>query len=116
MENSFGSFLPADPKDMSLISKPCDLRHMIFGYSELSSRTTKSSVLQDNPINDDHTHRLERSELLTSGRLFQAVASFKLIWWNQGTTSRKKLSIWRPVVPHGMVYLGDLAVQGWISP
>ncbi|XP_073111690.1 uncharacterized protein [Elaeis guineensis] len=116
VENSFGSFLPADPKDMSLIGKPCDLHHMMLGYSEPSSKTTKSSIPQDNAINDAHACRLERSALLTSGRLFQAVASFKLIWWNQGTTSRKKLSIWRPVVPHGMVYLGDLAVQGYEPP
>lgn len=115
VENSFGSFLPADPKDMSLIDKPRDLRHLIFGHSELPTRTTKSSVLQDNRISDNHA-QLERSALLTSGRLFQAVATFKLIWWNQGTTSRKKLSIWRPVVPHGMVYLGDLAVQGYEPP
>ncbi|XP_058084436.1 uncharacterized protein LOC131232245 isoform X2 [Magnolia sinica] len=116
VDNSLGSFLPADPISMSLIGKAYELRHMIFGYSEGSSKATKSSNVQEIPMDHDHALQSETSAAVTSSRLFQAVASFRLVWWNQGASSRKKLSIWRPVVPTGMVYLGDIAVQGYEPP
>lgn len=113
VENSFGSFLPANPNSTNLIGKAYELRHVLFRNSDTFIEDSKSSRVQTT-INDDGS-RLERAELLTSGRLFEAVANFKLIWWNQGTSFRKKLSIWRPVVSPGMVFLGDIAVQGYIS-
>lgn len=61
----------------------------------------------------NNTIESERSSTINSRRRFEAVASFQLIWWNQGSGSRKKLSIWRPVVSEGMVYFGDIAVQGY---
>jgi len=113
VENSFGSFLPANPV-MSSTARPYDLRHMSFGYSERSTKASKRAVVQDNFQQFDRSLQLERSSLLNSGRMFEAIASFRLIWWNQGTTCRKKLSIWRPVLQPGMVYLGDLAVNGYV--
>lgn len=113
MDNSFGSFLPAKPADLSVVDgRGYDLHHMIFWQSEKPSRTSKNSVAQTNQQTSSHGPSLE-NPVLTSGRLFEVVARFKLIWWNQGTNPQKKLSIWRPVVPHGMVFLGDLAVQGY---
>nr|XP_009413254.1 PREDICTED: uncharacterized protein LOC103994598 isoform X1 [Musa acuminata subsp. malaccensis] len=114
LENSFGSFLPANPNSTNLIGKAYELRHVLFRNSDTFIEDSKSSRVQTT-INDDGS-RLERAELLTSGRLFEAVANFKLIWWNQGTSFRKKLSIWRPVVSPGMVFLGDIAVQGYEKP
>lgn len=100
--------------DMSPTARSYDLRHMTFGYLERSIKTSKRAAVQGNLQHSGHTVQLERSEHLTSGRMFEAVASFRLIWWNQGMGSRKKLSIWRPVLQQGMVFLGDLAVQGYI--
>ncbi|ONK73416.1 uncharacterized protein A4U43_C04F31270 [Asparagus officinalis] len=115
VENSFGSFVPADPTDMGPRAGAYDLHHIILGYSEHPTRASKKPS-QENRDHQEHSPQLERSGLVTSGRMFEAVASFRLIWWNQGATSGKKLSIWRPVLQHGMVYLGDLAVQGYEPP
>ncbi|XP_020672034.1 uncharacterized protein LOC110092030 [Dendrobium catenatum] len=114
VDNSFGSFLPANP-DMSINGRAYDLHCMIFWQSEKPSRTLKSSTAQNNQQTSSHGPLLE-GPMLTSRRLFEVVARFKLIWWNQGTNPRKKLSIWRPVVSHGMIFLGDLAVQGYEPP
>nr|GMC69380.1 uncharacterized protein LOC109152925 [Ipomoea batatas] len=65
------------------------------------------------PSSHRNTLQQELSSSVNSGRRFEAVATFRLIWWNQGSGSRKRLSIWRPIVPQGMVYFGDIAVQGW---
>jgi vacuolar protein sorting-associated protein 13A/C len=107
VDNAFGSFLPGDPGSMSVNGNANDLRHMLFNSSVSSSKTL--SGVQD--INNDAS-QLERSAL-TSGRLFEAVASFKLIWSNCGTSSPKKLSAWRPMLSEGMIYFGDIAVNGY---
>ncbi|WVZ57683.1 hypothetical protein U9M48_008037 [Paspalum notatum var. saurae] len=110
VDNAFGSFLPGDPASMSVHGNACDLRHMLFNSADSSSKTI--SRRQDSR-ND--ASQLERSTL-TSGRLFEAVASFKLIWSNSGTSSPKKLSIWRPMLSEGMFYFGDIAVNGYEPP
>ncbi|XP_073000916.1 uncharacterized protein [Typha latifolia] len=116
VDNSFGSFLPGDSNDLSLIGKPYDLRHMIFGNPESSRKISRSSTIQENPRSVDRNPQLERSALRTSGWFFEAIASFKLIWWNHGMNSQKKLSVWRPMVPRGLIYLGDLAIDGYEPP
>ncbi|XP_042486677.1 uncharacterized protein LOC122066914 [Macadamia integrifolia] len=114
--NSVGSFLPGDPISRSLAGRAYELRHMIFRFIEGSPKESRSSNIQDTHRGNDHIHQRERSNIVSSGRRFEAVASFRLIWWNQGSSLRKKLSIWRPVVPQGMVFLGDIAVQGFEPP
>ncbi|KAJ4951540.1 hypothetical protein NE237_028372 [Protea cynaroides] len=116
VSNSVGSFLPEDPISSGLTGRAYELRHMIFGNIEGSPKESRSSNIQDTHPGNDHTLQPERSSTVSSGRRFEAVASFRLIWWNQGSNSRKKLSIWRPVVPQGMVFLGDIAVQGYEPP
>lgn len=110
VDNSFGSFLPGYPSSMSMHGHAYDLRHMLFNSAGSSSKTISRS--QD--CRNDAA-QLERSAL-TSGRLFEAVASFKLIWSNSGTSSPKKLSIWRPMLSEGMFYFGDIAVNGYEPP
>ncbi|XP_043697676.1 uncharacterized protein LOC122648528 isoform X2 [Telopea speciosissima] len=114
--NSVGSFLPEDPISSSLTGRAYELRHMIFGFIEGSPKESRSSNIHDTHPGTDHIHQPERSNIVSSGRRFEAVASFRLIWWNQGSNSRKKLSIWRPVVLQGMVFFGDIAVQGYEPP
>lgn len=112
VENSVGTFLPVDPTTYNVAGRSYDLRHILFGSLESSSKTSKSSDAQASP--SGHSHNLQSGLVLNSARHFEAVASFQLIWWNQGSNSRKKLSIWRPVVPHGTVYFGDIAVKGYM--
>lgn len=107
VDNAFGSFLPGDPASMSVDGNAYDLRHMLFDSADSSSKTVSRRQDSRNDFS-----QLERSEL-TSGRLFDAVASFKLIWSNSGTSSPKKLSIWRPMLSEGMFYFGDIAVNGY---
>ncbi|KAF5735104.1 hypothetical protein HS088_TW15G00604 [Tripterygium wilfordii] len=111
VDNSVGTFLPADPMTFSLIGKAYELRHMIFAYAEDSSKASVSS-----PVRASLSGQAENSAAANSGRHFEAVATFQLIWWNRGSNSRKKVSIWRPVVPQGMVYFGDCAVKGYEPP
>lgn len=114
IDNSLGTFLPGDPANFSLKAKAYDLRRMIFGLSEDFAKAPTSSDAQTSPSGHLHNQQSGRSISASSGRRFEAVASFRLIWWNQGSYSRKKLSIWRPVVPQGMVYFGDIAVKGCV--
>ncbi|KAL6985854.1 hypothetical protein U1Q18_019227, partial [Sarracenia purpurea var. burkii] len=115
VDNSFGTFLPADPTTLGLIGRAYELRHMLFEFPETSS-ASKSSYHE--PSLSDHAQALqpERTSTINTGRRFEAVTSFRLIWWNHGSSPRKKLSIWRPIVPEGIVYFGDIAVQGFESP
>ncbi|KAL6906369.1 hypothetical protein ACP4OV_003970 [Aristida adscensionis] len=110
IDNAFGSFLPGDPTSLSVHGNAYDLRHMLFNGADSSSKT----ISRGQDLRNDAS-RIERSAL-TSGRLFEAVASFKLIWSNSGTSSRKKLSIWRPMLSEGLFYFGDIAVNGYEPP
>ena len=112
MDNSVGTFLPADPVTLSLIGRAYELRDVKFGFLESSSASSGSDVQASPSGNVDI--QPENSTTVNSGRCFEVVASFQLIWWNQSSSSRNKLSIWRPVVPHGMVYFGDIAVKGYV--
>ncbi|KAA8522113.1 hypothetical protein F0562_012573 [Nyssa sinensis] len=116
VDNSVGTFLPADPTTLSLTGRAYELRHIFFGLPEISSKASKGSDIQAFRSGHVDTFQSEGSSAINSGRRFEAVASFRLVWWNQDSSSRKKLSIWRPIVPQGMVYFGDIAVQGYEPP
>ncbi|XP_068305501.1 uncharacterized protein [Pyrus communis] len=115
VDNSVGTFLPAGPNMSSVMGTAYDLRHVIFGFSEASEKSSNRFTVQDTS-SQHHDVQSERLATVNSGPHYEAVASFQLIWWNQGSNSRKKLSIWRPVVPHGMVYVGDIAINGYEPP
>ncbi|KAL7609935.1 hypothetical protein Lser_V15G10156 [Lactuca serriola] len=115
VDNSLGTFLPADPGTLNMSGRAYELHHILFGFRGVSSKSSKGSDSPALPSNRDNIQS-ERSSTATSGRRFQAVASFRLVWWNQGSKSRKKLSIWRPIIPQGMVYFGDIAVTGYEPP
>ncbi|GAV77402.1 PH domain-containing protein/DUF946 domain-containing protein/DUF1162 domain-containing protein/Chorein_N domain-containing protein, partial [Cephalotus follicularis] len=116
VDNTLGTFLPADSATFSLIGRAYELRKLIFGISEVGPKIPGHSDVQALSSGHVHTAQSENSAAVSSSRHFEAVASFKLVWWNQGSSSRKKVSIWRPVVPQGMVYFGDIAVKGYEPP
>lgn len=111
VDNSVGTFLPVDPGTHSLLGKAYELRHMKYGFLKVSPSASSSQGIQG-PSNGHGIVQSDQSTDANSNRRSEPVASFQLIWWNQGANSRKKLSIWRPVVPDGMVYFGDIAVKG----
>ncbi|KAI3710546.1 hypothetical protein L2E82_40329 [Cichorium intybus] len=115
VDNSLGTFLPADSITLNMFGRAYELHYILFGFRGASSKSSKNSDAQALPSNRDNIQS-DRSSTATSGRRFQAVASFRLVWWNQGSKSRKKLSIWRPIIPQGMVYFGDIAVTGYEPP
>lgn len=114
VDNSLGTFLPAEPTTLRLLARPYELRHVIIGSPEVYPGASRSSEIQASPSGHVNNRQSESSAVGNSGRRFEAVASFRLVWWNRGSSSRKQLSIWRPVVPNGMVYFGDIAVQGYV--
>ncbi|XP_047340404.1 uncharacterized protein LOC124943990 [Impatiens glandulifera] len=114
VNNSLGNFLPADPSTLGLIGRAYELRHVYFG-----SPSSKASKISEHENQSGHTPAVQldsEGPSNVNGQHFEVVASFHLIWWNQSSNSRKKLSIWRPIVPPGMVYFGDIAVQGYEPP
>ncbi|OIV92802.1 hypothetical protein TanjilG_00936 [Lupinus angustifolius] len=115
VDNSVGTFLPVDPNKLSLMGKAYELRCIKYDFLKVSS-TALSNLDSRSPSGGNQTSQSNQSGDGNSNRRFEAVASFQLIWWNQGSTSRNKLSIWRPVVPMGMVYFGDIAVKGFEPP
>lgn len=113
MENSAGTFLPADPTS-GLLNVAYELRHLMFpildslkAYESPNTRASSSHIDTPQP---------QRSTGASSCRRFEVIAHFDFVWCNQGSNSGRRLSIWRPVVPQGMVYFGDIAVQGYGLP
>ncbi|CAK8539544.1 unnamed protein product [Lathyrus sativus] len=115
VDNSFGTFLPVDPTTHSLMSKAYELRCIKYGSLKASSEALNSLDSHAHP-GGQQTLQCDQSAVANSNRRSEPVASFQLIWWNQGSNSRKRLSIWRPVVPMGMIYFGDIAVKGYEPP
>ncbi|KAG9142715.1 hypothetical protein Leryth_005471 [Lithospermum erythrorhizon] len=116
VDNSVGTFLPADPASLGVIGRAYELQQIFFGALETSLPTLKSTSSHESPTPNNQSFQSEQPSTVTSGRRTEAVATFRLIWWNQGPGLRKKLSVWRPNVPEGMVYFGDIAVQGYEPP
>ncbi|XP_022737877.1 uncharacterized protein LOC111290709 isoform X2 [Durio zibethinus] len=116
VDNSLRTFLPAEPTTLRLLARAYELRHVIIRSPEDYPKASRSSDIQASPSGHVNNRQSEHSSVVNSGRRFEAVASFRLVWWNRGSSSRKQLSIWRPVVPQGMVYFGDIAVQGYEPP
>ncbi|EOA17894.1 hypothetical protein CARUB_v10006303mg [Capsella rubella] len=115
VDNSVGSFLPADPSTLSLVGRPYELRHILFGSTGVLPK--ESSYLDVNTTTDNiQPTRPQSLNSMNSGQRFEAVATFELIWWNRGAGSQKKVSIWRPIVSEGMAYFGDIAVSGYEPP
>ncbi|GAB2273667.1 hypothetical protein Dimus_008449 [Dionaea muscipula] len=112
IQNSVGTFLPADPSIGNLKGGSYEFRHVLFGLSLPSTKESANTGVQTSP--SDH-HSVE-ARATNSGWRFEAVTSFHLVWSNQGLGSRKKLSIWRPAVSQGMAYFGDIAVKGYEPP
>lgn len=111
MDNSVGSFLPADPSTLKLVGRPYELRHILFGSTGVLPKESSYMDVRTTPDNMQPT-RPQSLNSVNSGRQFEAVATFELIWWNRGSGSQKKVSIWRPIVSEGMAYFGDIAVSG----
>ncbi|GAB2263603.1 hypothetical protein Droror1_Dr00025737 [Drosera rotundifolia] len=112
VQNSVGTFLPADPTIGNLEGGAYEFRHVLFGLSAPSLKESTDVGVQASPSG----HHSIQARTGNYWGQFEAVASFHLVWWNQGSGSRKKLSIWRPVVSHGMAYFGDVAVKGYEPP
>ncbi|KAK7309084.1 hypothetical protein RJT34_05549 [Clitoria ternatea] len=115
VDNSLGTFLPVDPISLSLMGKAYELRCIKYDFLKASS-VASSNLDSHAPSGRHQSLQSDQCADANSNRRFEPVASFQLIWWNQGTNSRKRLSIWRPVVPMGMVYFGDIAVKGYEPP
>ncbi|XWS49634.1 hypothetical protein CRYUN_Cryun12cG0020000 [Craigia yunnanensis] len=116
VDNSLGTFLPAERTTLRLLARAYELRHVIIRSPEVYPKASRSSDIQTYPSGRVNNRQSDSSTVVNSGRRFEAVVSFRLVWWNRGSSSMKQLSLWRPVVPQGMVYFGDIAVQAYEPP
>ncbi|KAK4746515.1 hypothetical protein SAY87_012827 [Trapa incisa] len=114
VDNSFGSFLPAEPS-FKLMARAYELRHVMFSSLDSKKAYDNSNLETSSPGYIDNACSESLAEV-NSDQRFEAVANFQLVWWNQGSRWRKRLSIWRPSLSPGMVYFGDNAVQGYEPP
>ncbi|KAL4281079.1 hypothetical protein GQ457_03G021660 [Hibiscus cannabinus] len=112
VDSSLGTFLPAEPTTLRLLGTAYELRHVIIRSSEVYPKVCGVSEIQTSPYSCVNNLQPESSSV----RCFEAVSSFRLVWRNRGSSSTKQLSIWRPVVPPGMVYFGDIVVQRYEPP
>ncbi|KAI4338425.1 hypothetical protein MLD38_023489 [Melastoma candidum] len=110
VNNSVGSFLPPDLPS-GFVYGAYELRHIMFQSLDLcrASNTPEADLTLNRG-------GISQQGVASSGHHFESVDSFQFIWSNQGSNSRKQLSIWRPVVSPGMVYFGDIAIQGYGPP
>ncbi|CAM6084054.1 unnamed protein product [Calypogeia fissa] len=123
VDNSTGSFFlqgaPGHPQKY----RPLELRHVLSNYESFPVQETKplttkrSSLKQQSPLQGSPSaERINPLSGLSSGRFYENVARFNLVWWDKNSGSRRGVSIWRPVVPSGCVILGDVAVEGYEPP
>ncbi|XP_057872719.2 uncharacterized protein LOC131078906 isoform X2 [Cryptomeria japonica] len=117
VDNSVGTFLPTQSETGHGKLLAYDFRFIIFGYNDEHLQTSIPKPVHGSnlPTNEEVMH-LERSASISSGRRYESVAQFELVWWNRGSSLKKKVSIWRPQVPSGYVYLGDIATPGFEPP
>lgn len=115
VDNSVGSFVPRQSETGHPKWKSYDLRNVVFGYNhEYSNPSVQNPAHGSN--SKEEVMNLETSEPILSSQRYQNVSQFELVWWNRGKSAKKKLSIWRPIVPPGCFYVGDIAVPGYEPP
>lgn len=116
VDNSTGSFFTEGDSKLAKSFHPHELRHIIFSYESFPVQETKPSRLTESASNQQTLNHSSTGQSfapsLSSGRMFESIARFELVWWSKGSGSKKGISIWRPVVPSAYVILGDIAVEG----
>ena len=91
-----------------------DFRYVVFGYNqECVNPSMRKPAHGSNGI--EEVMKLESPEPILFSQRYQNVAKFELVWWNRGNSAKRKVSIWRPILPPGCFYVGDMAVPGYAS-
>lgn len=115
VDNSVGSFLPRQSETGHIKWKAYDFRYVVFGYNqECANPSMQKPAHGSNSI--EEVMKLESPEPIVSSERYQNVAEFELVWWNRGNSAKRKVSIWRPILPPGCFYVGDIAVPGYEPP
>ena len=66
---------------------------------------------------DDNSEQGQSSFMTqpTVEHLYQTLSEFRLIWSSESNDSSGQISIWRPELPAGCTFVGDIAVQGYVT-
>lgn len=119
VDNSTGSFFLQGAAEDPQKHRPHELRHVLSNYESFPVQETKPvktrplSMRPQSPLHGAPSEeRINPLVGLSSGRFYENVARFNLVWWDKNSGSRRGVSVWRPVVPSGCVLLGDVAVEG----
>lgn len=111
VDNSLGSFFTQHSLASMDKCKPFELRQVILDHGCYSGQLNEAELSSQEPA--ARTGEGQRALTATpSGRIYDHVARFKLVWWDKGSGSAKNVSIWRPIAPSGCAILGDMAVEG----
>ncbi|KAG0604101.1 hypothetical protein M758_10G145000 [Ceratodon purpureus] len=124
-DNSIGTFfLQTDIKE-HVQPKAYDLRLAISNYGMFTvEETVPADPARESRLSQTlSTIREEEPDtaglltaVVSSGRIYENVGRFKLVWWDKGSGSGDGISIWRPFVPAGCAMVGDIAVKGYEPP
>ncbi|XP_024403056.1 uncharacterized protein [Physcomitrium patens] len=124
-DSSIGTFFLQNDRKESIQPQAYDLRLSTSNYEfttlqETAPSSAKPQMRLPHTLSSIGEEAADTAGILTavisSGRIFENVGTFKLIWWDKGSGSTDGISIWRPNVPSGCAMLGDLAVKGYDPP
>ncbi|KAL0446425.1 UNVERIFIED_CONTAM: hypothetical protein Slati_1770400 [Sesamum latifolium] len=129
VDNAAGAFLPADPATLSLTQRAYELRHLYFGFSEISPEKLNSSENEASTLAMTLSNRrvylsfymvfryeppnacivLQDSE---GSDLYKAPSDFQLVGHIKKQRKTDSISFWMPQAPPGFVTLGCVACKG----
>ncbi|KAE8702415.1 hypothetical protein F3Y22_tig00110482pilonHSYRG00005 [Hibiscus syriacus] len=138
VDNSLGTFLPAEPTNLSLLARPYELRHVIIMSPEVYPKASRSSDIQTAVSGRISNQQSDHSIVVNSGRRFEAVASFRYeppntcivlhdaededlfkapsgfqpVGQIKKQRGMESVSFWLPQAPPGYVSLGCIASKG----
>lgn len=115
VDNSVGSFFVEPGVEVPHKDFPFELLYVASDQG--FPRTQKIDHRPELITNEQHVNNTEQ-ELSSSlsqprvGQLYETLSEFERVWSNGSNDSTGQISIWRPVLPQGCTFVGDLAVQG----
>ncbi|KAI5072395.1 hypothetical protein GOP47_0012501 [Adiantum capillus-veneris] len=126
VDNSLGSFFVESGNHNSVMPKPFELLQVACSLGFPKVKISDPNAIRGAPTSEDvlgeqsAADNVEQSQptpgLAVPRELCEPVAGFKLVWWNKGDNANDKISIWRPILPPGCCFAGDLAVEGYEPP
>ena len=115
MDNSLGSFFVEHGMKEPHKDLPFELLYVASsqGFPRVQKIDRNSKLIS----NEDESEQGQSSIMTqpTVEQLYQTLSEFRLVWSSESNDSSGQISIWRPELPAGCTFVGDIAVQGYVS-